>query len=80
MGEVDKHHRFDEEVFTYRVSKDKKVFISWYGKQVMILKGKESERFLAKIANADELEAQLIMAKITGNFKRGNEKGCKDEY
>ena len=80
MGDVDKHHRFDEEVFTYRVLKDKKVFIAWYGKQVMILKGKESERFLAKIENADELEAQLIMAKITGNFKRGNEKGCKDEY
>ena len=77
MGEVDKHHRFDEEVFTYRVSKDKKVFISWYGKQVMILRGKESDKFLAKIASADELEAQLIMAKITGNFKRGNEKKSK---
>lgn len=77
MGEVDKHHRFDEEVFSYRVSKDKKVFICWYGKEVMILKGKESEKFLSKIANADELEAQLIMAKITGNFKRGNEKDNK---
>jgi len=77
MGEIDKHHRFDEEVFTYRVSKDKKVFISWYGKEVMILKGKESDKFLAKIASADELEAQLIMAKITGNFKRGNEKRSK---
>ena len=78
MGEVDKHHRFDEEVFAYRVAKDNKVFISWYGKQVMILKGKESERFLAKVADADELEAQLIMAKLTGNFKRGNERNSKN--
>lgn len=77
MNNVDKHHRFDEEVFSYRVSKDKKVFISWYGKPVMILRGRESEKFLAKIANADEFEAQLIMAKVTGNFKRGNEKNNK---
>lgn len=77
MGEVDKHGRLEEEVFTYRVGKDNKVFIFWYGKQVMILKGKESEKFLSKITNADHLEAQLIMAKLTGNFKRGNEKNAK---
>lgn len=77
MNNVDKHHRFDEEVFSYRVSKDKKVFILWYGKQVTILKGTQSEKFLAKIESADELESQLIMAKITGNFKRGNEKDNK---
>ena len=77
MGDVDKHHRFDEQVFSYRVSKDKKVFICWYKKEIMILKGKESEKFLSKIANTDELEAQLIMAKITGNFNRGNEKNNK---
>jgi len=40
----------------------------------MILKGKESEKFIAKIERADKMEAQLIMAKITGNFKHGNEK------
>ena len=74
MSGIDKHNRFHEEVFSYKVSKDKKVFIFWYGKQVMILKGKKSEQFLARIQKVDELEAQLIMAKITGNFKRGNEK------
>ncbi len=74
MGNVDKRNRLEAEIFSYRVAKDKKVFIFWNGKQVKILKGKESERFLAKIADADKLESQLIMAKITGNFKRGNEK------
>ena len=43
----------------------------------MILRGKESEKFLAKIENADSIESQLIMAKITGNFKHGNEKKNK---
>ena len=60
MGGIDKHNRFDEEVFTYRVSKDKKVFIFWYGKQVMILKGKKSEIFLSRIEKADELSPAYI--------------------
>ncbi|KAB3529502.1 hypothetical protein F8154_14660 [Alkaliphilus pronyensis] len=74
MDIVDKRNRLEEKIFSYRVFKDNKVFIFWYEKQVMILKGKESEKFLARVAKADEIESQLIMAKITGNFKRGNEK------
>lgn len=77
MGDEDKRDRLTEEIFSYKVTKDNKVFISWNGKQVMILKGKESEKFLSKIEGAGEHEAQLIMAKITGNFKRGNEKQTK---
>jgi len=77
MGEVDKHHRLEEEPFSYKASKDQKIFIFWHDKQVMILKGNEAERFLAKIKAAEPAEAQLLMAKITGNFKRGNEKLAK---
>ena len=29
MGNVDKRNRLDEEVFTYSVTKDHKVFIHW---------------------------------------------------
>ena len=74
MDNIDKRNRLNEEPFSYRVSKGNKVFIFWYEKQVMILKDKESEKFLAKVAKADTIESQLIMAKITGNFKHGNEK------
>ena len=74
MSEVDKRNRFDEEFFSYKVLKDNKIFIFWYEKEVKILKGKESEKFLFKIKDADPKEAQLIMAKATGNFKHGNEK------
>lgn len=74
MPIIDKRNKLQEELFSYKVSKDRRVFIFWHGKQVMILKGVESEKFLAKISNATPLEVQLIMAKITGNFKRGNEK------
>ncbi|KAB3530004.1 hypothetical protein [Alkaliphilus serpentinus] len=77
MENIDKRNKFEVEVFTFRVTKDNKVFIYWYDKQVMILKGKDSEKFLARVSSADNREAQLIMAKITGNFKRGNEKNNK---
>jgi predicted ABC-type ATPase len=72
-GKVDQRNRLDDEVFSYRVSKDK-VFLFWQGKQVMILKGEQARKFLSKIANLDGKAAQLVMAKITGNFKHGNER------
>ncbi|MDD7796041.1 hypothetical protein [Clostridium sp. 'White wine YQ'] len=74
MGEIDKRNKLEEEPFNFNVSKDNKVFIYWSGKLIKILKGKESEKFLQRIKNADTKEAQLIMAKVTGNFKHGNEK------
>lgn len=74
MGEIDKRNKLGEEPFSYSVSKDKKIFIYWHGKLVMILKDKDSKKFLARIENAEQKEAQLVMAKVTGNFKHGNEK------
>lgn len=70
---IDKRGVLDEEVFSYRASKDK-VFLFWHGKQVMILKGQQAQRFLAKIDGLEGKAAQLVMAKITGNFKHGNER------
>ena len=71
---IDKRGILDEEVFSYRITKDKKVFISYYGKQVTTLSGSKAKDFTANIEYAEGKEAQLIMAKATGNFKRGNEK------
>lgn len=74
MATIDQRNLLDDEVFTYRVSKDDKVFIAWRGQQVKILKGEAARRFVAKIAGLDHKDAQLVMAKATGNFKRGNER------
>lgn len=73
MSETDKRGYLQGEPFAYRVAKDGKVFVSWEGRTVKTLKGKEAERFLARVENAEPQEAQLVMAKLTGNFKRGNE-------
>ncbi len=61
-------------VFSYRVTKEGTVFIEWNRKTVKTLKGLAGERFLKKMASAPSAEGQMIMAKATGNFKRGNEK------
>ncbi|MDM5317092.1 hypothetical protein QUF49_13880 [Fictibacillus sp. b24] len=75
MGNTDKRKRLDEEVFTYRITKNNTVFIEYQGKQVMVLKGKEAEKIINRIDQAStEKDVQLILAKVTGNFKRGNEK------
>ena len=50
------------------------VRISWKGKIVTVLRKEKAMKFLERISIASEKEAQLIMAKATGNFKRGNER------
>ena len=76
MTEIDKRNMLDGDVFKYQVIKDEKVFIYWHDKRVKILKGKEAQRFIDKIGGLNHTEAQLIMAKSTGNFKRGNERAA----
>jgi hypothetical protein len=80
MDNIDKRKRLDENPFSYRVTKNNTVFLDFQGKQVKILKGKESEKFLEKIKFAkDEQAVQLILAKVTGNFKRGNERNVNSK-
>ncbi|GAC1626897.1 MAG: hypothetical protein NVS4B11_23860 [Ktedonobacteraceae bacterium] len=74
MGEIDKRHKLGEEVFSYRATKDGKVFLFWHGKPIKILKGQVAQEFLEDVAEADPKDAQIAMAKITGNFKHGNER------
>lgn len=49
------------------------VVIHRQGQQVSILRGQAARAFLAKMANGDDAEAQQLMARVTGNYKRGNE-------
>lgn len=58
--------RFDDQAL-----KDGRVVISWYGRPVTTLAGRDAERFLARL---DDHAAQLVMARATGNFRRGNER------
>ncbi|MFE7064862.1 hypothetical protein ABN702_21035 [Bacillus haimaensis] len=81
MSEIDKRNRLSEEPFTYQITKKGIVFIHYEGKQIKIVKDKEAERLIAKIQEVEDnmTEVQLLLAKITGNFKRGNEKLGKNK-
>ena len=78
-NKVDKRNRLDEEVFSYQATKDKKVFIFWRDRTVKTLSGLEAEHFLHKMDEVDDYEAQLLMAKLTGNFKRDNERREREQ-
>lgn len=78
MGEIDKRNILDEEPFEFMIMKDQKLQIFWNKKSVMILKGEKAKGIISKLERANEKEKQLILAKITGNFKRGNEKTSKN--
>lgn len=65
--------------FDYRKYKNGNVSISWKNKEVMILKGDNAQKFLVRIEGANEPDAQMAMAKITGHFKHGNEREGKEK-
>ena len=81
MSEIDKRNRLGEEPFAYRMTKDGTVAINYKGKQIKVVKDKEAERLIARIKAVENniLEVQLLLAKITGNFKHGNEKLSKNK-
>ena len=63
-----------EQPFTFRQRKDGTVAIFWRRVPATVLTGKLAENFLAVSSDLSGQELQLLMAKATGNFKRGNEK------
>ena len=63
-----------EQPFTFSQRGDGSVAIFWKGRRVSVLTGKLAENFLAAAPECTGQELQLLMAKATGNFKRGNEK------
>lgn len=74
MNPVDRRGKLQERPFSFRETRDGKVFISWHGKHAVTLQGAAAEKFLAAMPAADADHAQLLMARVTGNFKRGNER------
>lgn len=60
--------------YDYRALKDGRVVVSWYGRPVTTLTGREAERFLQRLGGLSDHAAQLVMARVTGNFRRGNER------
>lgn len=66
-----------EQPFSWRSRSDGSIVIRYHEAPITLLRGRAAERFAARIAVADTLAAQQLMARATGNFKRGNERDGK---
>jgi len=65
---------FDAEPFEWRVTADSKVLVSRGGQQVVVVAGARGAKLSAQLETADEEQAQQLLARATGNYRRGNEK------
>ncbi|MBK9072519.1 MAG: hypothetical protein IPL79_16200 [Myxococcales bacterium] len=70
---IDKRGKLGHEPFTAVISREA-VHIYFRGRLVDTLVGPAAEQIRAARANGDEQIVQLIIARKTGNFKRGNER------
>ena len=64
--------------FAWASTKDGRVRISWRGRVVTTLAGASAVRFLEQVEGVDWEDEQLLMARATGNFKRGNERSRRE--
>jgi hypothetical protein len=60
--------------FTYVSSADGSVAIHHHGRAATVLRGARAAAFLAELTSGDD---QLVMARWTGNYRRGNERTAK---
>jgi hypothetical protein len=63
--------------FAYRLVKDGRVRISHRDRHVVTLAGERAAAFRAAVSQ-DGADEQLLMARVTGNFKRGNERVARE--
>ncbi|WP_435746274.1 hypothetical protein [Microbacterium sp. PMB16] len=59
--------------FEFRVRGDE-VVIQHHGRTATTLRGARATEFLAQVEHGDP---QLLMARVTGNYRRGNERAAR---
>lgn len=64
--------------FTHYLNKNNDVLIEHHGKLATTMRGSKAATFLAKMDKATFPQQQQLMARVTGNYKRGNERLSKN--
>ena len=62
--------------FRYRPRKNGDVEVLHHGRVAAVLRGRDAEKFMAEATDSTSQEAQQLMARLTGNYKRGNERAA----
>ena len=63
--------------YSYRRDKEGQVRILRNGKPVTTLRGKSAVKFLNAVKQGSFDSDQQLMARVTGNYKHGNERAAK---
>lgn len=66
--------RLDADPYSYRVTKDGRVRVDRGGRTVATVAGDEAVRLARKLAAATPDGVQDLLARATGNYRRGNER------
>jgi hypothetical protein len=64
-----------DDPFDHQVTKSGQVRISRGGRVVVTMAGKQADALVAKLATASPEQTQHLLARATGNYRRGNERG-----
>ena len=62
------------EGFAYLERKSGDVEVRHFGTLAAVLRGRAAARFRARASGATDLELQHLMARVTGNYRRGNDR------
>lgn len=62
--------------FSYTVRKSGEVELRHHGRPAGMLRGRDAADFQARAATLDEAALQQWMARLTGNYRRGNERSA----
>ena len=60
--------------FTYRTRKNGDIEILHRGRLASTLRGNDAKEFLSEVEASEDADAQQLMARVTGNYKHGNER------
>jgi hypothetical protein len=64
----------DDLGFTYRLLKAGGVEVRHHGKLAATLRGTDAVDFIQEVEGGSPADAQQLMARLTGNYKHGNER------
>ncbi len=63
----------EDDPFDFRITKDGRVLVSRGGRQVTVVAGAAADKLIGKLGASDD-EDQQLLARATGNYRRGNER------
>ncbi|PSS43811.1 MULTISPECIES: hypothetical protein [Arthrobacter] len=64
-----------DDPFDYAETKDGKILIRRGGRLVVTVAGGRAQDLASRLARADDEGRQQLLARATGNYRRGNERG-----